>query len=145
MSLKMKIHRGGNSTGSWMTIWPSSERQGGERGRLQRKWDKLPIRDFGTLNLAITTHFYWICVSVRELQAFFWTIKTEGWYFHLKKGKSSIQGGKAYVVEWGGAKKISPKDAMHLVVVLWIIVSFFFLLQVRSKSLKSKEIKKVFI
>lgn len=38
----------------------------------------------------------------------------------FKKGKKekAAYKGKAYVVEWGGAKKISPKDAMHLVVVL---------------------------
>lgn len=36
----------------------------------------------------------------------------------FKKGKKQHIREKAYVVEWGGAKKISPKDAMHLVVVL---------------------------
>ena len=46
--------------------------------------------------------------------------------FHFKKGKKKRgkkqhtggRGGGGYVVEWGRAKKISPKDAMHLVVVL---------------------------
>lgn len=39
----------------------------------------------------------------------------------FKKGKkAAYEGGRGgvYVVEWGGAKEISPKDAMHLVVVL---------------------------
>jgi len=35
-----------------------------------------------------------------------------------KKRKKAAYKGKAYVVEWGGAKKSSPKNAMHLVVVL---------------------------
>lgn len=51
--------------------------RGALRGGLQRKWDKLPILDFGTLLWANTTNFYWICVFVWELQTCSWTIKTE--------------------------------------------------------------------
>lgn len=78
----MKIHRGGNSAGSWLKTWTSSNDSffvfffsGGE-GRVQRKWDKLPIFHFGTLLLVNTTISIWF-VFVWELQICSWTIKTE--------------------------------------------------------------------
>lgn len=58
---------------------------------------------------------------VRELQTCSWTIKTEDDPFIKKKEKSSIQGGQGSICSgmgWGKKKKISPKDAMYLVVVL---------------------------
>lgn len=69
-------------------------------------------------------HKFLLCVFFSEnYRLCIWTLKTEDDPFIKKnenRKKSSIQEGKAYVVEMEGGrtKKISPKDAMHLVVVL---------------------------
>lgn len=92
---------------------------------VQIKWDKLPALGFKTLE-ANTTSFYWtgVCVTVTDLLL----DHKNRMDFSFKKGQRKKQHtrGKAYVVERGGAKNVSPKDAMHLVAVLWIIVSFSF-------------------
>lgn len=107
----------------WRCDYPQRQKCGG--GGVQRKWDKLPSLDFRTLGQH-DKYLLDLCVSVR-MQACSWTIKTEDDPFIKKGKKKQHTRGEAYVVEWGGgAKEISPKDAMHLVVVLWIIVSFSF-------------------
>lgn len=56
-------------------------------------------------------------VAVLTFRDWFLDHKTED-PFVLKMEKKQHTREKAYVVEWGGAKEISPKGAMHLVVVL---------------------------
>lgn len=133
----MKIHQGGNSAGSRLNIWASSkDRLGWGGGGVTKKMRQTAhFSHFGTLLLVNTTISIWfvcLCENYRPALGPFKKKKKrknqQADPFISKRKKSSIQGEKAYVVEWGRAKKKkkSPKDAMHLVVVLWIIVSFSF-------------------
>lgn len=100
----MKIHWRGNSTRSWLKMWAFSEERSVSVGLLQRNETNFPFLTLGHYykpKLHISIGFVCLLLRITDLLL---DHKNRGWSFHLKKEKAAYKG-KAYVVEWGGAKK----------------------------------------